>query len=299
MRTCGTRWGLAGARIGAMALLVGVFLGGCGKNKPAAETVEAPPAEAPASSQNGTSAKNAAPPGPSDPRWQQSFAEATIADPPPDWQRPPDTTLAGKSVGKLYTEVVRLWDDVRFFTPSGKRLTYRAILDTEMGPIEIMLRPDWAPNHVRSYIALARAGYFDGLVFQRTVHEETVGKPGDKLDLIEGGCPLGTGDIGFGSIGYWLKPEINPQVSHEEGSVGASHGESADTAACKFYITLSKAPFMDGEYTIFGKITQGLDVARKILTLPVRNDYPDGDRPIKPVVIRKVTIETQEVDNPG
>jgi cyclophilin family peptidyl-prolyl cis-trans isomerase len=215
--------------------------------------------------------------------------------------------MTGKSVGKLFTEVTRLWDDIKFVSPNGKPLAYSATVETEMGTIEIALRPDLAPNHVRNFLALARAGYYDGLVFERTIHEE--GENGN-LDLIEGGCPLGTGDIGYGSIGYWMKPEIDPQAVHEEGTVGASHGQGEDaedpdghyrgedTAACKFYITLSKAPFMDGHYTVFGKVTQGLDVARKILSLPVRDDgeYPDGDRPVKPVVIRRVTIHATEVE---
>jgi peptidyl-prolyl cis-trans isomerase B (cyclophilin B) len=110
---------------------------------------------------------------------------------------------------------------------------------------------------------------------------------------------MGTGEPGYGSIGYWLKPEFNTQATHDEGMVGASHGEEADTAACKFYINLCKAPFMDGNYTIFGKVTRGLEIAHKILSLPVRNDpeYPECDRPVKPVVIRKVTIQTEEVDS--
>jgi cyclophilin family peptidyl-prolyl cis-trans isomerase len=56
---------------------------------------------------------------------------------------------------------------------------------------------------------------------------------------------------------------------------------------------------MDGHYTIFGKVTQGLDVARKILSLPVRDDgeFPDLDRPVKPVVIRRVTIQAKEVES--
>ncbi len=227
---------------------------------------------------------------PLDPRLHQSFADATLAEPPAGDLRPPETTLAGKSVGKLYGEVVKLWDAIHFATSHGKPITYKAVIDTEMGTIEISLRPDLAPNHVRSFVALAKAGYFDGLVFERTVHEEG---PDAKLELIEAGCPLGTGELGYGSIGYWLKPEFNPAL-HEDGTVGAFHGEESDTSACRFYITLSPAPFMNEHYTVFGKVTQGLDVARKILSLPVRNDTPEGDRPLKPVVIRKVTIQASE-----
>jgi peptidyl-prolyl cis-trans isomerase B (cyclophilin B) len=280
-------------RIGAV-LLVGLTFGGCSRKEQASVgSAPEPSAQAPASAK--------AQPTAVDPRLQQPFEEATLANPPGEWQRPPDVTLTNKSVGKLYTEVVRMWDDIRFVAANGKRLAYRAVLDTELGPIEIDLWPDVAPNHVRSFVALARVGYFDGLVFERTVHEEVEGQPGAKVEVIEAGCPLGTGEPGYGSIGYWLKPEFNEEVKHEEGVVGACHGEEADTAACKFYINLTNAPFMDGNYTVFGKVTQGLSVARKTLSLPVRNDpeYPEGDRPVKPVVIRKVTILTAEVETPA
>lgn len=236
---------------------------------------------------------------PLDPQMHQPFADATISEPPEDWLRPPDTTITGKSVGKLYTEVKNHWDKIRFVSPRGKPLAYWAIVDSEMGEIEVTLRPDLAPNHVRNFVALAQSGYYDGLVFERTIHEE--GTEG-KLELIEGGCPIGTGEAGYGSIGYWMKPEIRPDFHvHEEGAVGACHGQGKDTAACKFYITLNQCPFMDGEYTVFGKVTQGLGVARKILSLPVRDDseFPEGDRPVKPVMIRKVTIYTKEMEPTG
>jgi peptidyl-prolyl cis-trans isomerase B (cyclophilin B) len=274
-----------------LALLIcGVFLSGCGRQKPSPETEDA---------SNGDSTQADAGAVALDPQMHQPFVEVTISEPPEDWLRPPDMTLTGKSVGKLYTEVKNHWDQIRFVSPGGKPLAYWAILDTEMGEIEITLRPDLAPNHVRNFVALAQAGYYDGLLFERTIHEE--GTEG-KLELIEGGCPIGTGEAGYGSIGYWMKPEIRPDLHvHEEGAVGASHGQGKDTAACKFYITLNQCPFMDGEYTVFGKVTQGLGVARKILSLPVRDDseFPEGDRPVKPVVIRKVTIHTKEVEPAG
>jgi cyclophilin family peptidyl-prolyl cis-trans isomerase len=231
-------------------------------------------------------------------RLDQSFAEATRSHPPADWQRPPDVTMTGKSVGKLYTQVVAAWDGIRFRSADGRQIFYVATLDTELGPIEIALLPELAPNHVRNFLALAKVGYYDGLVFERTVHARSEGQP--DLELIEGGCPLGTGEIGHGSIGYWLKPEFSAEP-HVEGTVGACHGEETDTAACKFYITLGKAPFLDNNFTVFGKVTQGLDVARKIFALPVRNDpeYPEGDRPEKPVVIRKITVVAREVAGPA
>jgi cyclophilin family peptidyl-prolyl cis-trans isomerase len=229
---------------------------------------------------------------PVDPRMQQSFAEATRKDPPADGQRPPDVTLTGKSVGKLYSEVVNSWDTYQLVNSKGNLLNCTATLETEMGTIEITLRPDLAPNHVRNLIALTQLGYYDGLVFERTVHARSQEQPENEVELIEAGCPLGTGDLGCGSLGYWLKPEFTNEP-HEAGTVGACHGAEPDTAACRFYITLNKAPILDGNFTVFGKVTKGLDIARKIYSLPVRNDteYPEGDRPQKPVVIRKVTID--------
>lgn len=228
-------------------------------------------------------------------RLQQPFQDATTQDPPPGWQRPPDTTMTGKSIGKLFTEVARAWDGIKFLSSAGKPIEYHAILETEMGAIHVELWPDVAPNHVRNFVALAQVGYYNGLVFERAINQVLVGQSETKLQMIEAGCPIGTGDMGYGSIGYWVKPEYSGKVTHEEGTLGACHGPEEDMGACKFYINLSKAPFLDGQYTAFGKVTQGLDIAQKILALPVRNDvdYPEGDRPVKPVVIRSVTIETK------
>jgi cyclophilin family peptidyl-prolyl cis-trans isomerase len=217
---------------------------------------------------------------------------------PPEMQPPPDKTMAEKSVGKLYTEVVRLWDTIRFVNPRGQHLDYSATIETDLGSIEIALRPDLAPNHVRSFVALARAGYYDGLCFDRIRSEKAEGEADKVVQCVEAGCPLGTGEPGFGSIGYWLNPEFprpEAKASHEEGTVGACHGNEADTAACRFYITLCPAPALDGNYTVFGKVTRGLDVAKQIFTQPHIEDDQDADgshRPKTPVVIRKVTIHS-------
>ena len=220
-------------------------------------------------------------------------------DPPPNSNPPPDVTASGKPVYKIYKEVLQLWDTIRFVTPDGKPIHYAATVETDFGNIEIELRPDLAPNHVRNFVALAKAGYYDDLLFDRICHEENEGESGKVVfDSIEAGCPLGTGEPGNGSIGYWLKPEFPPanvKVTHEPGTVGACHGIEADTAACRFYITLCKAPFLDGNFTVFGKVSQGLDVARIIAKQPVREDETDvagSYRPSKPITIKKVTIQT-------
>jgi peptidyl-prolyl cis-trans isomerase B (cyclophilin B) len=273
-----------------VGLLAGGMLIGCNRKESQAKTEEAPD-ENPA--QKAETPKQPQLPG--DPRFYQSFAEATRAEPPPDC-RPSDATATGKSTGKLYTEVKRLWDEIRLVGDDGKPLSYRAVLQTKLGNIEIDLKPEIAPNHVRNFIALVRAGYYDGLLFEGVVHQSAPDRPEIKTDLVVAGNPTGTDDAGlasYGSIGYWLKPEFSDQSLHEEGAVGAIHGEEADTAACRFYIMLSKAPNLDGTSTVFGKIIKGLDVVRTIATQPFKIDEQEEGygRPLLPVVIEKVTVE--------
>jgi peptidyl-prolyl cis-trans isomerase B (cyclophilin B) len=272
--------------------LLGLGGAGCGKSSDA-------PARSGVAEEATAEFPHAAPASPAAAaRLHRSFLQATRKLPPPD-QRPPDRTRTGKSVGKLYSEVVRLWDTIRFAAPDGTRIGYAATLATDLGDIEIALNPDLAPNHVRNFIALARVGYYDGLVFDRVDEEDGVADDGKPIHYegLQAGCPLGEGSPANNSIGYWLNPEFDRAATHEEGTVGACHGlHEADTAACKFYITLCRAPYLDGKYTVFGKVTRGLDVARKIFVQPALIEDDDGGshRPLNPVVIRKVTIHSSE-----
>jgi peptidyl-prolyl cis-trans isomerase B (cyclophilin B) len=279
------RWFLVG--------LVGCgLLAGCGKDAPQ-ETAPSPALVVPVAPSNAQVAK--AQPGPalSAPAVAhapgsagQTFQDATLAEPPDDDQWLPEVTRTGKSVGKLYESVVAEWAKVPLVSPQGKKLAYTATITTDLGVVRIELWPDVAPNHVRNFVALARAGYYDGLAFDRAVTRE-------RDRWLEAACPVGNGEANYGSIGYWLKPEINAQLSHDVGTIGACHGQEVESAACKFYITLSRVEWMDGNFTVFGKVTEGLDVLMAIHGRPVRDD-DIGDRPMDPVVMRSVTIECKE-----
>ena len=292
MNPCLDLFGRGVARSALFVLLAAVILTGCGGKKTDEQVSEdSSRSNEEEAAKAETPARQAAP---VDPRFRQTFADATRAEPPPDC-RPSDATSTGKSTGKLYTDVKNLWDTIPLTGEDGKLLTYRAIIETKLGNIEIDLKPDIAPNHVRNFIALARAGYFDGLLFDGIVHQSAPDKPEIKTDLIVAGNPTGMDDSGItslGSIGYWLKPEFSDQPLHEEGAIGAIHGEEADTAACRFYIMLSKAPNLDGTSTVFGKITKGLDVVRTIATQPFKPDEQEEGfgRPLQPVAMEKVTV---------
>jgi peptidyl-prolyl cis-trans isomerase B (cyclophilin B) len=231
----------------------------------------------------------------------QPLSQAIRPEPLPN-ALPPAQTITGKSIGKLYTEVEKLWPGIRFQTPDGKPLDYTATIDTELGPIEIRLFPEVAPNHVRSFVALARAGYYDSLFFET---REGNALTQDSPRVIAAGSPEGDGND-TGSIGYWLLPEIlRPDVAaqrsirHQPGTVGARRGAQPDSASCRFYIALSEAPLWDGEFTIFGQVTRGLEVAEKIFAQPA-HDNPGGAAPfVKPPRIEKVTISSQPLESGG
>ena len=301
-------------RAGALGILAAAGLGlmGCGGSPAKPETpktVEVQPdasksdakPEAAATPETGAPAVKTAPP--IDDPLYHPFADATrpAADPPAMVNMPADMTSTGKPTFKLLNSVQQHWDEIRFTTRDGKRIDYTAVLQTDFGPVEIALRPDAAPNHVRSFIALIRAGYYDGMRFDRIHHEVSPDQPNDPLDYIEAGCPLDKGDPEDGSIGYWLRAESGPGLPHEIGSVGASHGRERDSAACKFYITLCNAPYLDRDYTVFGKVTLGLDVVRTMFTKPVvieDQDPPGHNRPKDPIFIRKATVRMQTAAAP-
>ena len=295
-----TSWSLRNAPLAAGLLGAALGLLGCGEKPRPDDSPKAEPAAA--SAKETATAVTAAPePGgaaPARDKMHQAFADAVRSadDPPPaDAARPPDETVSKKPVHRILDAVKGEWDAIRFTSPAGKPLDFTATIETTAGNVEIALFPEQAPNHVRNFIALARAGYYDQLFVDRVRHEQNP-TTGQELHLIEAGCPLGNGSSGTGSIGYWLKAELTPgeKMSHDEGTVGACRGEEPDSAATRFYITLNKAPFLDGSYTIFGKVIAGLDILRKIGKSPVVVDDEGQSHPEMPIVIQRVTIQQKE-----
>ncbi|KAF0207453.1 MAG: peptidyl-prolyl cis-trans isomerase B [Actinobacteria bacterium] len=131
-----------------------------------------------------------------------------------------------------------------------------AIITTPKGVIKFEFYGKDAPNHVASFIELARAGFYDGTTFHRV-------EPGF---VIQGGDPntkTGNGPAGTGGPGYNLKAEFNSRP-HLDGTVSMARSQSPDSAGSQFYICLGPQPFLDGQYTVFGQVTEGMDVVRAI-----------------------------------
>lgn len=132
--------------------------------------------------------------------------------------------------------------------------TYIATITTGKGDIVVSLDASAAPQTVNNFVFLATQGFYDGLVFHRVV-------PGF---VIQGGDPTGTGG---GGPGYVIPAEI--KLPHVEGAIAMARtsddvNPKRDSSGSQFYITLAPTPGLDGAYTAFGKVSQGMDVVKKI-----------------------------------
>lgn len=119
----------------------------------------------------------------------------------------------------------------------------RARIATDRGDILFTFFPDDAPAHVAAFMKLAESGFYDGLRFHRV-------EPGF---VVQGGDPRGDGT---GGPGYTLKAEFNAQP-HVRGTVAMARSQQPDSAGSQFYICLDEARFLDGQYTVFGQMTDG------------------------------------------
>src|SRR5580704_5822685 len=117
----------------------------------------------------------------------------------------------------------------------------QARVATKHGDIVFEFYPTYAPGTVAAFIKLSRSGFYDGLTFHRV-------EPGF---VVQGGCPEGTGR---GGPGYNLREEFNKQ-KHLQGTVAMARAQSPNSAGSQFYICLDPAPFLDGQYTVFGQVT--------------------------------------------
>ena len=139
----------------------------------------------------------------------------------------------------------------------------RAIIETRFGEIELELLSDLAPGHVKNFTDLAKKGFYDGTTFHRVI-------PGF---MIQGGDP-NTRDAkaarerhGTGGPGYTIKAEFN-ETPHQRGVVSMARAQSPDSAGCQFFIVVKDSSFLDRQYTAFGRVTRGLEVADQVVNAP-------------------------------
>jgi peptidyl-prolyl cis-trans isomerase B (cyclophilin B) len=235
-------------------------------------------------------------PNPANNPFGQPFEVATTLRAPEGSNPPPASTLAGRSTATFPGLVQEAWPAVPLTDANGKPSPIVVTLDTDAGVIEITLFPDMAPNHVRNFLALAKVGFYNGLIFERVVRQSFVTMAADgkeetqRVELVTAGCPAGDGDPAHGHLGYFLHPESST-LKHEEGTVGFVLTDEPTSACCRFYVCLSPTPVFDGRITAFGTVTRGMDVIHAIAGRPVKDPdrYPESEQPREPVRIRSAT----------
>ena len=149
------------------------------------------------------------------------------------------------------------------------------------------LYPDIAPQSVYNFISLISKGFYNGLTFHRVI----------RGFMIQGGDPDGNGS---GGPGYCIKGEFNSNgfkndLKHTAGVLSMARTSIPDTAGSQFFLMHKDSPHLDGEYAAFGKVIEGLEVVDKIACTATN---PFTDKPLKPQVMKTVTVDTFGVDYP-
>ena len=138
------------------------------------------------------------------------------------------------------------------------------VIKTSKGTIKVEFYPEDAPNTVASFIELADAGFYDGIIFHRVVPRFVV-QGGDPLTktMTPDDVRAGVGGVGTGGPGWTQKAEFNSR-KHVTGTLAMARSQSPDSAGSQFYICLEPQPSLDNQYTVFGQVIEGMDVVQAI-----------------------------------
>ncbi|MDD2510697.1 MAG: peptidylprolyl isomerase [Syntrophomonas sp.] len=150
--------------------------------------------------------------------------------------------------------------------------------------IKIELYPLIAPNTVRNFISLVQDGFYNGIIFHRVI-------PGF---MIQGGCPQGSG---MGGPGYSIRGEFSGNgfpnsLAHTRGIISMARTGIPDSAGSQFFIMTNDAPYLDGQYAAFGKVTSGMEEVDRIVA--AERNYMD--KPLEDQRIKQAAVDTRGVD---
>ncbi|SVA16903.1 uncharacterized protein METZ01_LOCUS69757, partial [marine metagenome] len=156
--------------------------------------------------------------------------------------------------------------------------TYRAVLETSVGSVAFEFFPDRAPEHVRNFLRLAAAGVYDGMAFHRVV-------PGFVVQT--GSIPSRTTPLSEEqrAVVVNLTPEFS-DTSHVKGIVSMARGDDEDSASTSFFIVTGAAPELDGIYTVFGRVVDGMGAVERM-----ESAATDGETPVNRIELREIRLE--------
>jgi len=160
------------------------------------------------------------------------------------------------------------------------------IIETNLGTIKFEFFPEVAPNHCSNFKRLANSGYYNGTTFHRVI-------PGF---MIQGGDILtrdnDRSNDGLGGPGYTINAEFN-SIPHEPGILSMARPQDINGAGSQFFICVARAPHLDRKYTVFGKVSAGMEVVNKIVTV---DRDPNTDNPLQRVVMKRVYVINKKND---
>ena len=164
----------------------------------------------------------------------------------------------------------------------GKEMQIAGIISSNLGDIKLEFYPEHAPKTVENFRELANRGFYDGLIFHRIVPNF----------VIQGGDP-NTRDLsnrtrwGTGGPGWNIKAEFNKN-KHSRGTLSMARSQDPDSAGSQFFIVLKDSNFLDGQYTVFGRVISGMDIVDKIASL--KTDSSDAPVDAETAKMIKVTV---------
>ena len=166
-----------------------------------------------------------------------------------------------------------------------------AVIETNYGRVVVELYPKFAPKHVDNFKTLAEQGFYDGTRIHRIVKDKT----GHQI-AVQGGDPNTiSGDPSTWGRGQPAQPTVKAEFStnlkHERGILSAARRDDVNSATSQFFICLAPMPQFDGNYSIFGKVIEGMNVVDSIARAPV---FSNTERPVDPVVVSKVYLTTRD-----
>ncbi|HDR04174.1 MAG TPA: peptidylprolyl isomerase, partial [Candidatus Marinimicrobia bacterium] len=144
----------------------------------------------------------------------------------------------------------------------------KAIIETPFGKMTAIFYPQKAPNHAANFKRLAKAGYYNGTSFHRVIPKFVI--QGGDINSRD----ANKGNDGMGGPGYNVNAEFN-DLKHEYGVISMARAQDPNSAGSQFFICAGPIPHLDGKYTVFGKVVEGLEVIEKIVSQPRdKNDNP-------------------------
>ncbi len=166
-----------------------------------------------------------------------------------------------------------------FLNASLDELRKRVVMKTTLGTLKLQMEPDWAPNHVRAFLKLTQTGWYNGTPFHRLA----------KGFVAQGGMPTNRSSGPIHTSDRWVRPlkaEFSNDIKHSRGIVSMAHGDDPNSATTSFFLMLGNAPTLDGKYSAFARVVEGMELLEAF-----EKEEVDGETPKRRLEIVEMMIE--------